>query len=93
MSEENKQQGIQLIDDSGNLWRRYSYSTGATVTIEEPMGFRPQDDGHLFVDRRGVHHFVQKGWIHTSWLPRPAQGEVPAVVEEVANDVEADVED
>jgi hypothetical protein len=65
------------IDISSEASRTYTFANGATFTIAEPAGLHVITDDrgttHRVVDKAGVTHRPERGWVGISWLPRDGQ--------------------
>lgn len=65
------------IDISSELYRLYTYTSGATFRIDEPVELHilTDDNGtsHRVVDKSGKTHRPERGWVGISWKPRDGE--------------------
>jgi len=63
------------IDIATEQWRIYTYPNGDTFKISQPMMLWVIADErgttHRVVDKEGVTHRPERGWVGISWLPAP----------------------
>jgi hypothetical protein len=64
------------IDISSEEWRIYTYPNGSEAHIENPVClYVIKDDRggvtHRVVDKDGVSHRPERGWVKISWKPKP----------------------
>lgn len=48
-------------------WRRYTWSDGREVKIEQPVYVMVTGGGHWVLDATREGHYVPKGWRHLAW--------------------------
>ena len=65
------------IDISSELYRVYTYTSGASFRIDEPVELHiiTDDKGttHRVIDKNGVTHRPERGWVGISWKPHEGQ--------------------
>lgn len=65
------------IDISSEEYRTYTYPSGATFSIEQPATLHiitdDKGDTHRVIDKDGVTHRPERGWVGISWKPRDGQ--------------------
>lgn len=76
MSKIINQAQFTAIDISSEEWRLYTYPSGAQVRIDDPVAIYVIKDErggvtHRVVDKDGVTHRPERGWIMISWKPKP----------------------
>jgi hypothetical protein len=59
--------GLEFADISSEEWREYTFASGATLHIEQPLQLHVSENGHRIYDGAGVSHYVPVGWIHLKW--------------------------
>jgi hypothetical protein len=66
-----------MIDISSEQYRIYTYPNGDTFRIEEPAELHVLTDdkgvSHRVIDKAGVTHRPERGWLGISWQPRPGE--------------------
>lgn len=64
--------GLEFVDISSELRRRYVFPDAYTVEIDLPLYFQVSPSGgHRIFDAHGTSHYVPKGWVHLSWETKP----------------------
>jgi hypothetical protein len=67
----------QAIDISSEEFRVYTYDGGRVFRIEDPAELHVIHDEngttHRVVDKGGMTHRPERGWIGISWKPREGQ--------------------
>lgn len=65
------------IDISTETSRIYTYPNGSTFTIAEPAALHVLTDErgttHRVIDKAGVTHRPERGWVGISWKPRDGE--------------------
>jgi hypothetical protein len=65
------------IDISSEEYRIYTYPNGDMCRIDDPAELYvladESGDSHRVVDRAGMTHRPNRGWIMISWMPRAGQ--------------------
>lgn len=62
------------LDISSEQYREYTYPNGDKFKIDGPTGLHITDTGsHRVIDRFGVTHRPEKGYIGISWKAREGQ--------------------
>lgn len=63
-----------VIDISSEAFRVYTYGNGSTFHITEPAELYVMTDEkgttHRVIDKAGVTHRPERGWVGISWQPR-----------------------
>lgn len=66
-----------VIDISSEASRTYTFANGDTFTIAEPAELHVITDDrgttHRVIDKAGVTHRPERGWVGISWKPRDGQ--------------------
>lgn len=62
------------IDITSEQYRIYTYAGGSVFKIEDPATLFVIEDErgvtHRVVDRAGMTHRPERGWVGISWMPR-----------------------
>lgn len=65
------------IDISSEAIRIYTYASGATFRIEQPQTLYVINDEkgvtHRVIDKAGMTHRPERGWVGISWQPRDGE--------------------
>jgi hypothetical protein len=66
-----------VIDITSEEYRTYTYPDGSTFSIEDPAQLHVLTDekgtSHRVIDKAGVTHRPERGWLGISWKPRDGQ--------------------
>jgi hypothetical protein len=66
-----------MIDITSEAQRTYTYPNGDKFVIDEPAELHVIDDDrgttHRVIDKAGVTHRPERGWVGISWKPREGQ--------------------
>jgi hypothetical protein len=67
----------EALDITSEESRIYTYPNGDTFTITRPESLHVLSDekgvSHRVIDKAGVTHRPERGWIAISWKPREGQ--------------------
>jgi hypothetical protein len=65
------------IDISSEAFRIYTYANGSTFQVAEPSELHVISDdkgtSHRVIDKSGLTHRPERGWVGISWQPRERQ--------------------
>jgi hypothetical protein len=75
-SSDNKSDN-KFVDISTEMYRKYTFPGGDSVTIDKPQFLNVSTSGHRVLDIIGISHYIPKGWIHLEWF---ANGGCPRFV-------------
>lgn len=74
---DGKESGMKEIDISSEEVRFYTYADFSTFRIGEPDKLFVIEDEHgvthRVIDKEGVTHRPERGWVGISWKPRDGQ--------------------
>jgi hypothetical protein len=55
---------------NNEVYRTYTFPSGAIVKIEEPVKILRNERGHRLISADGTCHYVPVGWVHLQWKPK-----------------------
>lgn len=69
---------VQPLDISSEEFRTYTYANGGTFTVSNPQRLYIVDGSHRVVDRAGMVHRPERGFVGISWKTKTGQPEFVA---------------
>lgn len=63
---------MEFKDITSELYRVYTFPSGAQVRIDEPKVLNvSKSGGHRVLDNFSISHYIPSGWIHLEWRAKP----------------------